>query len=284
MSNAVAPLPSEPGVKDEPIPPIVDDALTGLALAAASANIMMQLARLPVGHGVAHSKVDSGRVDLHPVKRARTTLSYIAIALIGGADERLAFRAEVDKQHRQVRSSAPVKYNAFDRELQLWVAACLYLGTEMVYEMLHGPLDEQAKDVLYQHGARFGTTLQMSRDQWPADRAAFEKYWNDGLDKIETDETTRAYLLNLAQFGFLPGPFRRTLGPLGLFLTTGFLPQRFRDEFGLRWDGLSQRRFDNFIRVSAKVNRAMPRALRQFPFNLYLWDTRRRFRTGKPIV
>ncbi|WP_460363903.1 oxygenase MpaB family protein [Actinocorallia lasiicapitis] len=266
------------------VPSVVRESMSGLVLAGAAANIIMQLSRLPVGHGVANSKVDSGRVDKHPLKRLRTTLSYIAIAMLGDDDERTAFRKEVDRQHRQVRSDAPVKYNAFDRELQLWVAACLYFGLEMVYEMFHGKPDARTQDVLYQHSARFGTTLQMSRDQWPADRAAFTAYWEKSLEELETDETTRTYLLDLARLAFLPSPLRRTLGPFHLFLTTGFLPQRFRDEFDLPWDALSQRRFDRFIRLSATVNRTLPRPLREFPFNLYLSDTRRRIRTGRPIT
>ena len=51
------------------IPQAVYDALSGLALLMGPANVIMQLSRLPIGHGVAESIVEGGRVDRHPIKR-----------------------------------------------------------------------------------------------------------------------------------------------------------------------------------------------------------------------
>lgn len=268
----------------EPVPDLIHASISGMSLAAASANIVMQLSRLPVGHGVAHSKVESGRVDRHPAKRTRTTLSYIAVAMLGTDAERVAMRREVNRQHRQVRSAEPVPYNAFDRDLQLWVAACLYYGYEQIVTMIYGPPSPEALATLYRHGARFGTTLQVTEDQWPADRAAFQEYWDASLDRIETDETTRRFLLDLAALKFLPAPVRVPLAPLNQLLTAGFLPPRFRDELGLPWTAADQRRFDRFTGIAARLHRVLPSAARQFPFNVYLWDTRRRIRSGRPIV
>ena len=90
----------------------------------------MQLSLLPIGRGVAESRVEAGRLDAHPVKRFRTTVGYVAIALLGTEEERVAVRREVDRSHRPVHSMAsdPVLSGAFDPDLQLWVAACLYRG------------------------------------------------------------------------------------------------------------------------------------------------------------
>ncbi len=55
----------------------------GVALLAGPANVIMQLANPGVGYGVVESRVDSGRTDLHPVKRARTTFTYLAVATRG---------------------------------------------------------------------------------------------------------------------------------------------------------------------------------------------------------
>ena len=38
----------------------------------------------------------------HPWKRARTTLQYLAVAILGSPQDRAAFRAAVDRAHRQV--------------------------------------------------------------------------------------------------------------------------------------------------------------------------------------
>src|SRR3954451_15383015 len=101
---------------DEHIPDEVRDAICSLGLAAAGANVIMQLSQLPVGHGVALSTVDSGRVDKHPIKRLRTTSSYLAVAMLGTAEDRRAMCSEVNRAHTTVRSDAfdRVRYNAFD--------------------------------------------------------------------------------------------------------------------------------------------------------------------------
>lgn len=140
----------------------------------------MQLALAPVGYGVLESKVESGQVTRHPIKRARTTFTYLSVAMLGTAAERDRYRTAVNGSHRLVRSdaSSPVEYNAFDPTLQLWVAACLYWGTVDLHTRLHGPMSDEQADALYRYGAHFGTTLQVRPQMWPADRAAFERYWN----------------------------------------------------------------------------------------------------------
>ena len=259
--------------------------LSGFSLALGGANVIMQLSRLPVGHGVAESTVESGSLHTHPLKRTRTTLSYIMIALFGTDHERDVMRREVNRQHRQVRSNAdsPVDYDAFDPELQLWVAACMYRGVEDVALLFYGA-DPEVLDVLYRHSARFATTLQVSPDRWPADRAAFDEYWAAALAEVSMDDVTRRFLYGIASLGFLPAPLSRLLGPGHRFITTGFLAPRFRDEIGLAWSPGRQRLFDVLCRVEVRLNGWVPRVLREFPWNLYLWEARRRIRLGRPIV
>ena len=74
------------------VPREIREGMVGLSLAAGGANVIMQLARLPVGRGVAESRVDSGRVDRHPIKRLRTTTAFLLIAMLGTADERTELR------------------------------------------------------------------------------------------------------------------------------------------------------------------------------------------------
>ena len=50
------------------------------------------------------------------------------------------------------------------------------------------------------------------------------------------------------------------------------------------WTDADQRRFDRVVGTVAAINRRMPRIVRNFPFNFYLWDVRRRIRTGQRIV
>src|SRR3979409_1866069 len=71
-------------------------------LVAGPANVIMQLARPGVGYGVLESRVESGRVDLHPVKRARTTFTYLAVATGGSDAQKDAFRRPANQAHAQV--------------------------------------------------------------------------------------------------------------------------------------------------------------------------------------
>jgi uncharacterized protein (DUF2236 family) len=268
----------------------LDDGLMGLALLLGPANVIMQLARPGVGYGVLESRVESGRVDLHPIKRARTTFTYLAVAMAGSDAQKAAFRRAVNRAHAEVYSTAdsPVQYNAFDPDLQLWVAACLYKGGVDVYRMFVGEMDEQDADRHYRDGMVLGTTLQVPAEMWPPDRAAFDRYWQEQLDKVHIDDTVRDYLYPIAvarmRGATLPESLRRLPESLALLITTGVLPQRFRDEMRLSWDAAKQRRFDRLIAVLRTVNNVMPRFVRRFPFNVLLWDLDRRIKAGRPLV
>lgn len=270
---------------------VADDyGLMGVALLAGPANVIMELARPGVGHGVAESRVESGRIDRHPIKRARTTFTYIAVANAGTDAQKAAYRRAVNRSHAEVysRPGDPVSYNAFDPELQLWVAACIYKGGIDIYRTFVGEIPEEDADRLYREGMSLGTTLQVPPEMWPADRAAFDKYWQESLDKVHIDDTVREFLYPIAVSRVrgvrLPRRVAEPMENFNLLITTGFLPQRFRDEMRLPWDAAKQRRFDRLMSVLAVVNRMLPRIVRQFPFNLMLWDLDRRIRTGRPLV
>jgi uncharacterized protein (DUF2236 family) len=260
--------------------------LSGLALAPAGANVIMQLSRLPIGHAVAKSKVPSGSLSKHPLKRTRTTLGYVVIALFGTDHEREVLRGEVNAQHRQVRSGEgdAVAYDAFDQELQLWVAACMYRGSVDAVSFLRGPPDEEELEVLLRHCARFATTLQVPATMWPGDRVAFDKYWSEAVRGIGVDDVTREFLLGIASLSFLPRPLARTLGPLHRFVTIGFLPEPFREELGLEWTSRQQLNFERCTRAAGAINRLLPGPVREFPWNVVEIDTRRRIRKGRSIL
>ena len=71
-----------------------------------------------------------------------------------------------------------MKYNAFDRDLQMWVAACLFVGLEDTYQLLRGEMTAEQSEQFYRSAWTLGTTLQVTEDQWPATRAEFDAYWD----------------------------------------------------------------------------------------------------------
>lgn len=268
-------------------PETVAEYVDGIAaFLGGTANVILQLSLRPVGRGVLESTVDSGKVTLHPLKRLRTTLTYIAVALLGSDDERAAYRAAVNVSHRPVRSTAasPVKYNAFDPNLQLWVAACLYWGIDDLYTRMHGPMDPATADAFYHYAARLGTTLQMRPEMWPANRAEFQRYWDENLKQRAIEPALRDYFEDLIDLKMMPRPVQVVFAGLQRFVVAGLLPQHLRDEMGMTWTERDQRRFDRLLRVIAAVHTRLPRPVRMFPLNAYLLDLRIRMRLGKPLV
>ncbi|MBW4030892.1 MAG: DUF2236 domain-containing protein, partial [Acidobacteria bacterium] len=258
----------------------------GLMLMPASANVVMQLSRRGVGRGVAESRVANGSLMKRPLKRLRTTLAYIWIALYGNDDERREMRRSVDAQHRRVRSRPDddVAYDAFDTDLQMWVAACMFVGSLQGYEALYGPASEEETNELLAQCARFATTLQVPAAKWPRDRVAFDAYWLSATKRVQIDTVTGAYLRDFVDLAFLPRPVGVILRPLNRLMTGGFLAPVFREALGWSWSTRQQRRFDRVLLVARRLNRVLPGPLATFPWNLVRYDTRRRIARRRPLL
>jgi uncharacterized protein (DUF2236 family) len=264
--------------------------MLGVGLLAGAANVIMQLSRPGVGYGVVESRVESGRIDRHPIKRARTTFTYLAVSVNGTAEQQAAYRRAVNGAHAQVYSTdeSPVSYNAFDPELQMWVGACMYKGVVDIYKIFVGEIDDQVADQLFDEGIALGTMLQVPREMWPANQAAFDRYWDESMAQVHIDDEVRDFLWPIAAGRVrgvkLPALVQRRLDDFNLLVTGGFLPQRFRDEMALDWDAEKQRRFDRLMRRIRFVNDLLPTVVRQFPFNWMLKDLDWRIRTGRSLV
>jgi uncharacterized protein (DUF2236 family) len=267
-------------------PVTAGEAMDFWSFAAGAANVIMQLSRPEVGYGVAESKVDSGNLLKHPWKRARTTFQYLAVAVLGNDDDRAAFRAAVDSSHRHVKSTpdSPVRYNAFDRELQMWVAACLFVGLEDTYQLLRGEMTPEQAEQFYRSAWPLGTTLQVTEDQWPPTRADFDDYWRTACERISIDGRVRTYLLDLINLKMINPVLALPFRPLLKFLTTGFLAPVFRDAMELSWSNSKQRLFEWLFLTVAFVNRFLPVFIRQGGSYVLLADVRRRVRSHRALV
>jgi uncharacterized protein (DUF2236 family) len=253
---------------------------------AGIANVIMQLSHPGVGYGVVESPVESGSAMKHPFKRARTTTTFLAVATLGTDEDRRNMRKAIDSVHKHIRSGpeSPVAYNAFDPALQLWVGACLCKGTLDIIEALHGLPDDETVEGLIQAFSPFATTLQVREDQWPANRADFEAYWDKTVATLSIDDTVRSYLMALMNLRNVH--WSLALGTRGFarWVNTGFLPPEFRDMMQLEWSARDERRFRRLMRSLGAISRRLPRAVRLFPLNLALRDLRRRLEHNKPLV
>lgn len=267
-------------------PPEVTDAVDSLGAASGVANVIMQLAWPEVGWGVRESRVDTGNVYKRPLKRARTTFQYLAVATLGSDEDKRVYSEEVHRIHREVFSTpeSRVKYSANDPRLQMWVAACLYIGFEDVFEWLHGPMTDSDREAFYASAPSLGTTLQVRPEQWPATRADFEDYWREGMSRIRFDGPVREHLIGLTELRMLPQPTTLLFGRINKWVTTGFLHRAFRDELGLPWSPRDQRRFELFLAVTARLNGLLPATVRTITYRILLVDLRWRLTTGRSLM
>lgn len=265
---------------------LAQDAQDFVAYAAGAANVIMQLSWPEVGHGVLESPVESGNVVLHPVKRARTTFTYLAVALAGGAQERRDYARAVTAVHARIRSTAtsPVRYHALHSELQHWVGACLYVGLEDTHQLLHGRLHPTQRAQFLASAAPLATTLQVAPDAWPATPEEFDAYWAQACRRVRLDPQVRDYLNALVDLRHQPALVRRIGARRLRFLTAGFLPPLFRDAMGWTWTAADQQRFETTMRRWAALNRRVPAGIRFAPARLLLRDLRRRVHRDLPLV
>ncbi|WP_328388593.1 oxygenase MpaB family protein [Nocardia sp. NBC_00416] len=267
-------------------PLALTDALDFWQFAGAAANVIMQMANPGVGYGVAESRVESGSLMKRPWKRARTTTQYLAVAILGAEEEKKAFREAVNGAHRQVRSEpgAAVKYNAFDRDLQLWVAACLYIGFEDTYQLLSGKMNPEQAEDFYRSSSSLGTTLQVTADMWPVTRAAFDEYWTHACADAVLDDYVRAYLNDLLDLRMIHWYLRIPFRGLLRFLTIGFLAPHFREQMRVEWSAADQRRFEHLFLFVGFVNRFIPRFVRHGGSHALMADVRRRITKQKRLI
>ncbi|HEX2895001.1 MAG TPA: oxygenase MpaB family protein [Marmoricola sp.] len=251
-----------------------------------TANVIMQLSRPEIGYAVKDSVVTEGNLFTSPRRRQRTTVAFLAVAVLGTAEERAAFRRATNRSHAQVRSApgAEPAYRAFDPELQRWVAACIYRGFEESRERVHGPLRGAEREQFYRQGVIFGAMLQMPPELWPPDRDAFEEYWADGLEHVRIDEPIREYLLRIVRLEYLGRPVPAPVVRARLWLTTGYLPPELRAAMGLGWTAPQQQWFERFNQVVGAVVQRLPANRRAWPFTRSLADVRARLAEGRDLL
>jgi len=266
-----APVPIPPGSVD-----LADFVGESMLFLGAGSTVLLQLASRGVGYGVA----DHSTTLQRPLDRLRTTMTYVYAVTLGTPEERKQIVRMVNKAHVPVKSDT---YNAFDPELQLWVAATLYRNGAQMYTRIFGDLDDADLEHLYRQSAVYGTALQVKEEMWPATRAEFDEYWDDMIATFEIDEKVRAFARNLLTGGEAPLPVR-ALMPLQRFMTIGLLPPRMRDEFALPWSPRDQRRFDLFWKVFPPVYRSVPKRVRQLSATYYLRDMRRRMAAHRHLI
>ncbi|MCW2760432.1 MAG: hypothetical protein JWR85_633 [Marmoricola sp.] len=253
---------------------IIDESML---LLGAGSTVLYQLALLGVGRGVAEHSTTLAR----PLDRLRTTLTYVYVMTLGTQQERDAVAEMVNRMHGPVRGDG---YTAFDRDLQLWVAATLAHNGIFIHEKAHGPMSHATKQQIYRDSQVFGTALQVREEDWPATYADFEKYWDHTIaTQLTSEPLVRDYVRALLSTKGQPLPLKPAVGLQNL-MTAGNLPPEVRDVLGLSWSWRRQKLYDLFWSVHNLVYPVLPAFVRKEHARLVLRDFRRRMRKGRRVI
>lgn len=252
-----------PGPYDHRVRPARDwteYAADGALVLGGAAAILLQLADPVVARGVAaHSAFARD-----PLRRLEHTLAYVyAVSLGDDEAERLA-------AHRVDRAHAGVP-GAVDAEHQLWVAATLVWTGMRAHTLLRGPVPAPLAEQVVARSERLATALQLPPGVWPADRRAFDDYWDARLPTLEVGADARAVAAQLLHATALPW-WGRAAMPLVRILTPALLPPPVREAYGLR---VHRVRAAVLLAALRTLLTLIPRRLRELPSRRLLAQLRR---------
>lgn len=237
-------------------------------LAAGGRALLMQLGHPKVAAGVAghsHFKED-------PLGRLHRTMSTMWSIVFDEAAEASAALARVKNVHMKVRGAvAPgealasgTPYDALDADLLLWVHATLIDSAIIAYDLFVEPLGAEEKARFHDDSKRLAYLFEIPRALVPATLSDFGAYMERMVagEAVGVGPTARA----LAAEILYPRPWvLKPAGPLFRLITTGLLPAKLRESYGLDWNDGKQKRFNLAGRALRALLPFVPSPLRVVP-------------------
>lgn len=252
---------------------VQDIAAEALSFAGGARALLLQIAHPAVGRGV----VDHSDFASRLMNRFEGTVLYLMATMYGSPQEQAAVRRAVNRAHAPVRGVHPTTgtaYNAFDPELQLWVAATLYQTMMDLHARIFGPLTPDEADAAYRTISQAPSNLQLTPEHWPADRAGFDDYWERMVASLRVDADVLAVSRQILHPAGVAWWLRPGL-PLMRLVTAGLLPPSVRTQFRLPWGDRRRRRFDRTMRWTARIYPRLPLRVRHALRDRYLEKLRR---------
>ena len=229
---------------------------SAVALAGTCA-ILMQFAHPKVAAGVR----DHSRYQVDAAGRLRRTLDLTLAIVFGPRPEAMQAVRAINARHHSVRGPG---YSATDPELLLWVHATLVYSAIRGYRALVGPLTDGEADQYYQDTKAIGVLLGIPRASYPEGVEDFEAYLQEMIDSrqvaVGADAREMANLVLRPSFRGVP---RLAFAPLTV--TTGLLPPRLRDGYGLKWGRAQRAAFAACRTVLPRVVAIAPGPVRLLP-------------------
>ena len=238
--------------------------------------LLMQAAHPLVAAGiVAHSDYRA-----QPWQRLGRTMTALYTIVFGTRAEADRAGAIVQAVHASVSGSlaadvgpfpAGTPYAASDAELMMWVHATLVDTGLVMYETYVGALEPPAREGFYQDMKIVAQVFGTPENVLPPTLAAFEDYRRERLasSDLSVGGDARAVAETVLDPP-VPEPLRPGFRMLGL-ATVGLLPERLREQYGLRWT----RAHDVAFRASAASVRSLVVPALPKPVRIVASDRRR---------
>jgi len=230
---------------------------------------LLQLAHPYVAHAIdQHSET---RRD--PIGRFNRTFTNVFAMIFGDLDQAIDTAHRVRAIHDSVRGvidedvgiydrGAP--YSAHEQEALAWVYATLIDTAVLVHDLVLPALSVDEREKYYQESLLFAQLFGLGPDALPPHWSAFQRYMRERLNSAQISVGGPA-----AEIGrFLMTPQTRRAAPAVRWLralTSGLMPPRLREPFGLRFDEREQRRYMRSLRLLRAVYPRLPARARFIP-------------------
>lgn len=221
---------------------------------------------LQVAHpAIAAAGKHSSSVETDFRGRVKRTFTAIYEIIFGDLDTAFETIDRLRSLHLKIRGSGneggrEAKYGATDPSLLFWVLATLIDSSVRTYELVVEPLSPSDREDYFQDMKTFGVAMGIPPEYIPESWAAFVRYFETVLAGDS---------LRVGQVGQRLGRFIVT-NPLARFtlagiLAGGMLPERWRREYGLPWEGWEKFCFRHSIASVRFFLRRMPASIRFCP-------------------
>ena len=254
-----------------------------LLFIAGTRAALLQEAHPFVAHGV--DQHSAAKAD--PMGRFERTFKHVHAMLFGDLESALTSARRVHAFHQKIRGTIGENsgthpkgsfYDANDEQALLWVHATIWESSLLAYELFFQPLSRDEKERYYQEtklfAYMFGIPDTILPPTFPDFIAYNQNMWrSDDLAVESTAREMAAIILSPAN------PLQKRLTGLNRVMTAGFLPDRFREAYGLAFGRKERAAYQASVRMLRTLWPLVPRQVRFVP--AYLLARRR---IGQAVV
>ncbi|KAB8073328.1 hypothetical protein BDV29DRAFT_191846 [Aspergillus leporis] len=222
--------------------------------------------------GIARAVDKHSDFTCRPLDRLRATLTYMYCMVYGTKDEKALAIQRVHQAHSGIKGP---DYSAEDTDLQIWVAASLYVVHIRLYEQVCGALDPVVAEAIYKEYSIFLVSLLVPPSMWPENRQAFWLYWNEKIKSVQIRACAKNVARSLLFECQLPFPISILL-PLLRLMTTEMLPDSLRRAYGLKTSTMQKALYWLLMAIINFIYPFLPTYVRTYPMQYCMKNMRRR--------